>query len=140
MANPPFRSSDQPGLFLGFSLVDPPNIRHLKTCSLTLHKAVNECRQVGSVSQAPLAKVKGCHIYRRHSQWKVSLATTSLEDLSIFSEGISVVENFTVGNKNQDCNHIEDTGVESVKGMSKFDSLSDPEVQTLMALELMIGA
>ena len=77
---------------------------------------------MGSVSQAPLAKVKGCHIYRRHSQWKVSLATTSLEDLSIFSEGISGVVNFTVGNEQQDCNHIEDTGVESVKGMSMFDS------------------
>ena len=47
---------------------------------------------------------------------------------------------FTVGNEQQDCNHIEDIGVESVKGMSKFDSLSVPEVQTLIALELLTGA
>ena len=80
--------------------------------SYTLRKAVNECRQVGSVSQAPLAKVKGCHIYRRHSQWKVSLATTSLEDLSIL-EGIFSVVIFT--DSNEHCNYIKDTGVESVK-------------------------
>ena len=42
------------------------------------------------------------------------------------SEGFSGVVYFTVGNEQEDCNHIEDTGVESVKGMSKFDSLSDP--------------
>ena len=37
-------------------------------------------------------------------------------------EGFSGVVNFTVGNEQEDCNHIEDTGVESVKGMSMFDS------------------
>ena len=38
------------------------------------------------------------------------------------SEGFSGVVNFTVGNEQKDCNHIEDTEVESVKGMSMFDS------------------
>ena len=38
------------------------------------------------------------------------------------SEGISGVVYFTVGNEQEDCNHIKDTGVESVKGMSMFDS------------------
>ena len=42
------------------------------------------------------------------------------------SEGFSGVVYFTGSNEQKDCNHIEDTGVESVKGMSKFDSLSDP--------------
>ena len=62
------------------------------------------------------------------------------EEGAYIIEGISGVVNFTDGNEQEDCNHIEDTGVESVKGMSKFDSLSDPEVQTLIALELLIGA
>ena len=48
---------------------------------------------------------------------------TSVKKLSIL-EGIFSVVNFTVGNEH--CNYIEDTGVESVKGMSKFDSLCDP--------------
>ena len=39
-----------------------------------------------------------------------------------FVEGSSGVVYFTVGNEQEDCNHIEDTGVESVKGMSMFDS------------------
>ena len=43
-----------------------------------------------------------------------------------FIEGSSGVVYCTIGNEQEDCNHIEDTGVESVKGMSKFDSLSDP--------------
>ena len=38
------------------------------------------------------------------------------------SEGFSGVVYFTVSNEQEDCNHIEDTGVESVKGMSMFDS------------------
>ena len=37
-------------------------------------------------------------------------------------EGSSGVEYCTVGNEQEDCNHIKDTGVESVKGMSMFDS------------------
>ena len=47
---------------------------------------------------------------------------------NIFEEGTYIVEGFsgvvycTVGNEQEDCNHIEDTGVESVKGMSMFDS------------------
>ena len=48
--------------------------------------------------------------------------------VNIFGRGAYVSEGFSgvIGNEQEDCNHIEDTGVESVKGMSKFDSLSDP--------------
>ena len=42
--------------------------------------------------------------------------------LVYISEGISGVVYFTINNEQEDCNHIEDTGVESVKGMSMFDS------------------
>ena len=42
-----------------------------------------------------------------------------MKKLSIL-EGIFSVVNFTDGNEH--CNHIEDTGVESVKGISMFDS------------------
>ena len=38
------------------------------------------------------------------------------------SEGFSGVVYFTGGNEQKDCNYIEDTGVESVKGMSMFHS------------------
>ena len=44
-----------------------------------------------------------------------------MKKLSIL-EGIFSVMNFTVGNEQEDYNHIEDTGVESVKGISMFDS------------------
>ena len=44
------------------------------------------------------------------------------EGFVYISAGISGVVYFTVGNEQEDCNHIEDTGVESVKGMSMFDS------------------
>ena len=39
-----------------------------------------------------------------------------------FVEGSSGVMYCTVGNEQEDCNLIKDTGVESVKGMSMFDS------------------
>ena len=39
-----------------------------------------------------------------------------------FVEGSSGVEYCTVGNEQEDCNLIKNTGVESVKGMSMFDS------------------
>ena len=51
-----------------------------------------------------------------------SLPMTSLEEAPILSEGFSGVVYFTVGYEQKDCNHIEDTGVESVKGISMFDS------------------
>ena len=37
-------------------------------------------------------------------------------------EGSSGVEYCTVGNEQEDCNLVKDTGVESVKGMSMFNS------------------
>ena len=39
-----------------------------------------------------------------------------------FVEGSSGVVYCTVGNEQEDCNLIKDTGVESVKGMSMFNS------------------
>ena len=39
-----------------------------------------------------------------------------------FVEGSSGVEYCTVGNEQEDCYFVKDTGVESVKGMSMFDS------------------
>ena len=49
-----------------------------------------------------------------------NLATTSVRKLSTL-EGIFSVVIFTDGYEH--CDYIEDTGVESVKGMSMFDSL-----------------
>ena len=37
-------------------------------------------------------------------------------------EGFSGVEYFTIGNELEDCIIVKDTGVESVKGMSLFNS------------------
>ena len=85
VANPPFRSSDRPGLFLGFSLVEPPNIRRLQTCSLTLRQAVNEYRRPlqGLCMSSSISQVQGCHIYRRHSQWKATVTSSSVKKVSI---------------------------------------------------------
>ena len=46
------------------------------------------------------------------------------EGLVYISEGISGVVIFTVGNEQQDCNHIEDTGVESVKDAYRLELLT----------------
>ena len=37
-----------------------------------------------------------------------------IEEGAYIIEGFSGVVNFTIGNEQEDCNHIEDTGVESV--------------------------
>ena len=69
------------------------------------------------------SSVKKLSILVKATLVTTSLATTSLEEVSIL-EGIFSVVIFTVGNEH--CNHIEDTRVENVKGMSKFDSLCEP--------------
>ena len=45
------------------------------------------------------------------------------EEGANIDQGFPGEEDFTIRNELYDCNHIEDSGVESVKGMTMFDSL-----------------
>ena len=96
MANPPFRSSDRPGLFLGFSLVEPPNIHRLQTCSLTLRQAVNECRRPlqGLCTSSSLAKI-GCLYLSKAFLVEVNFSVDIWEEAAISFEGIFGVEYFS---------------------------------------------
>ena len=65
--------------------------------------------------------VKDLSILVKTTLVTTSLAMTSLEEVSIL-EGIFSVVIFTVGNEH--CNHIKDTGVESVKDAYRLELLT----------------
>ena len=65
--------------------------------------------------QVSTSQVIGCPLFTKASQVESYFTVDICEEGAYIIEGLSGVDDFTSDNEQEDCNHLEDLGVEAYK-------------------------